>query len=181
MPTSRSTTRAGLATLVAFGLAAFASAGEPAPRAAVAKAPRGVAPTSSRAPLTEPVTKPGPKRDTQPAAKVGLRRAPRVARDPFAPPPALRAHALPAATTRGVSTAGDPLAGLEIRALIVLRGGRSGAVLAQKGRRWLVRPGDRFPTAGLSAEVRVIDRQGIELQLRDAAGTTLGPTRRVRQ
>jgi len=176
MPTC-SHLRAGLAALVALGLAALASAGEPAPRA-VAKAPRGVAPAGSRT-LAKPALKP---RAAKSSAKAPLRRAPRVARDPFAPPPALQGRALPAATTRGVSPrGGDPLAGLEIRALIVLRGGRSGAVLSQKGRRWLVRPGDRFPAAGFNVEVRVVDRQGIELQLRDAAGSSVGPARRVRQ
>jgi hypothetical protein len=169
----------GLAALATLSLVAFASAGEPSPQRA---APRGVAPTSSRAPtLAAKTQKAGAKAAVKKAA-VRLRRAPRAARDPFAPPPALRGRALPAATTRGAPVgAGDPLGGLEIRALIVLRGGRSGAILAQAGRRWLVRPGDSFPAGGLSAEVRKIDRQGVELQLRDAAGSSFGPTRRVRQ
>lgn len=165
------------AALVGLGLAALASAGEPPLRPLrQAKAPQGVAPASSRTPAAaKGAGKSAP-------AKGRLRRAPRAARDPFAPPPALRGRAaLPAGTARAVPVGADPLAGLEIRALIVLRGGRSGAVLAQAGRRWLVRPGDRFPAGGLSAEVRVIDRQGIELQLRDAAGSSVGPTRRVRQ
>lgn len=169
------------ATLSALSLAALTWAGEPAvPRTAPAsKTPapktRTVAPLTSQAATLSP--------------KAPLRRAParRTARDPFAPPPALAnralpARALPAASGRlAPGQAADPLAGLEVRALIVLRGGRSGAIVSLGGRRWLVRKGDRFPLSFGSAQITRIDREGLALQVLDAKGSVLGAPRLVRQ
>ncbi|MBL4847090.1 MAG: hypothetical protein JKY65_16340 [Planctomycetes bacterium] len=108
-----------------------------------------------------------------------LRPAPR---DPFSPPPALGGRLVSSSTAAASPRLSkDPLEGLEIRALIVLRGGRSGAIVSLGGRRWMIRKGDQLPLGGLAARVESITRDGLELQLVNPAGLPIGQRRRVRQ